>query len=75
MRHDPDRVMVGEIRDPDTAQIAVQTALTGHLVFITVHANRMALQTATLRHDLAVVREAIDKSVVDQGLYTADLED
>ena len=39
LRHDPDRVMVGEIRDADTAQIAVQAALTGHLVFSTVHAN------------------------------------
>jgi general secretion pathway protein E len=39
LRHDPDRVMVGEIRDPDTAQVAVQAALTGHLVFSTVHAN------------------------------------
>jgi general secretion pathway protein E len=39
LRHDPDRVMVGEIRDPETAQIAVQAALTGHLVFTTVHAN------------------------------------
>ena len=39
LRHDPDRVMVGEIRDVETAQIAVQAALTGHLVFSTVHAN------------------------------------
>ena len=39
LRHDPDRVMVGEIRDPETAQIAVQAALTGHLVFSSVHAN------------------------------------
>ncbi len=39
LRHDPDRVLVGEIRDPETAQIAVQAALTGHLVFSTVHAN------------------------------------
>lgn len=39
LRHDPDRIMVGEIRDPETAQIAVQSALTGHLVFTTVHAN------------------------------------
>ncbi len=39
LRHDPDRVMVGEIRDPETAQIAVQAALTGHMVFSTVHAN------------------------------------
>lgn len=41
LRHDPDRIMVGEIRDPDTAQIAVQAALTGHLVFSTVHANNV----------------------------------
>ncbi|MGQ0651775.1 MAG: GspE/PulE family protein [Betaproteobacteria bacterium] len=39
LRHDPDRIMVGEIRDPDTAEIAVQSALTGHLVYTTVHAN------------------------------------
>lgn len=41
LRHDPDRIMVGEIRDPETAQIAVQAALTGHLVFSTVHANNV----------------------------------
>ena len=41
LRHDPDRVMVGEIRDSETAQIAVQAALTGHLVFTTVHANNV----------------------------------
>ena len=39
LRHDPDKILVGEIRDPETAQIAVQSALTGHLVFTTVHAN------------------------------------
>ncbi len=39
LRHDPDKIMVGEIRDGETAQIAVQAALTGHLVFSTVHAN------------------------------------
>jgi general secretion pathway protein E len=39
LRHDPDRILVGEIRDKETAQIAVQSALTGHLVFTTVHAN------------------------------------
>lgn len=39
LRHDPDKIMVGEIRDSETAQIAVQAALTGHLVFTTVHAN------------------------------------
>ena len=41
LRHDPDKIMVGEIRDPDTAQIAVQSALTGHLVFTTIHANNV----------------------------------
>jgi general secretion pathway protein E len=39
LRHDPDRIMVGEIRDAETAEIAVQSALTGHLVLSTVHAN------------------------------------
>jgi general secretion pathway protein E len=39
LRHDPDKIMVGEIRDQETANIAVQSALTGHLVFTTVHAN------------------------------------
>jgi general secretion pathway protein E len=39
LRHDPDRIMVGEIRDPETAEIAIQSALTGHLVYTTVHAN------------------------------------
>lgn len=39
LRHDPDKILVGEIRDPETAQIALQSALTGHLVFTTVHAN------------------------------------
>ncbi len=41
LRHDPDKIMIGEIRDPETAQIAVQSALTGHLVFTTVHANNV----------------------------------
>jgi general secretion pathway protein E len=41
LRHDPDKIMVGEIRDTDTANIAVQSALTGHLVFTTVHANNV----------------------------------
>jgi len=41
LRHDPDKIMVGEIRDGDTAEIAVQAALTGHLVFTTVHANNV----------------------------------
>ena len=41
LRHDPDKIMVGEIRDSETAEIAVQAALTGHLVFTTVHANNV----------------------------------
>jgi type IV pilus assembly protein PilB len=41
LRHDPDKIMVGEIRDEETAAIAVQSALTGHLVFTTVHANNV----------------------------------
>jgi type IV pilus assembly protein PilB len=41
LRHDPDKIMVGEVRDNETAQIAIQSALTGHLVFTTVHANNV----------------------------------
>lgn len=41
LRHDPDKILIGEIRDEETAQIAVQSALTGHLVFTTVHANNV----------------------------------
>ncbi len=41
LRHDPDKIMVGEIRDSETAQIAINAALTGHLVFTTVHANNV----------------------------------
>src|SRR6478609_6903979 len=41
LRHDPDKIMVGEIRDTETAQIAIQSALTGHFVFTTVHANNV----------------------------------
>ena len=41
LRHDPDKIMIGEIRDSETAQIAIQSALTGHLVFTTVHANNV----------------------------------
>jgi type IV pilus assembly protein PilB len=50
LRHDPDKVMVGEIRDNDTAQIAVQAALTGHLVFATVHANNSVDVIARFHH-------------------------
>jgi general secretion pathway protein E len=41
LRHDPDKILVGEIRDSETAQIAIQSALTGHLVFTSVHANNV----------------------------------
>lgn len=41
LRHDPDKILIGEIRDSETAQIAIQSALTGHLVFTTVHANNV----------------------------------
>lgn len=50
LRHDPDKVMVGEIRDSETAQIAVQAALTGHLVFATVHANNSIDVIARFHH-------------------------
>lgn len=50
LRHDPDRILVGEIRDAETAEIAVQSALTGHLVFTTVHANSVADVVGRFRH-------------------------
>lgn len=50
LRHDPDKILVGEIRDPETAQIAVQSALTGHLVFTTVHANSLPDVLGRFRH-------------------------
>jgi general secretion pathway protein E len=49
LRHDPDVIMVGEIRDLETAQIAVQAALTGHLVLSTVHTNSAAATITRLR--------------------------
>jgi len=50
LRHDPDRILVGEIRDAETAEIAVQSALTGHQVFTTVHANSIFDVTGRFRH-------------------------
>lgn len=50
LRHDPDRILVGEIRDAETAEIAVQSALTGHQVFTTVHANSIHDVTGRFRH-------------------------
>lgn len=50
LRHDPDRILVGEIRDAETAEIAIQSALTGHQVFTTVHANSIFDVTGRFRH-------------------------
>ena len=50
LRHDPDRILVGEIRDAETAEIAVQASLTGHQVFTTVHANSVADVTGRFLH-------------------------
>lgn len=50
LRHDPDKIMVGEIRDTDTAEISIQAALTGHLVFTTVHANGVFDVIARFQH-------------------------
>lgn len=50
LRHDPDKILVGEIRDAETAQIAVQSALTGHLVFTTVHANSLTDVMGRFQH-------------------------
>lgn len=50
LRHDPDKIMIGEIRDVETAQIAIQAALTGHLVFTTVHANNVFDVVGRFRH-------------------------
>ena len=50
LRHDPDRILIGEIRDAETAEIAVQSSLTGHLVFTTVHANSVTDIMGRFRH-------------------------
>jgi general secretion pathway protein E len=50
LRHDPDKILVGEIRDAETAQIAVQSALTGHVVFTTVHANSLLDVLGRFKH-------------------------
>jgi general secretion pathway protein E len=62
LRHDPDRIMVGEIRDGETAQIAVQSALTGHLVFTTVHANN-ALDVISRFLHMGVVPQSFASSI------------
>jgi general secretion pathway protein E len=62
LRHDPDKIMVGEIRDAETAQIAVQSALTGHLVFTTVHANN-ALDVISRFLHMGVVPQSFASSI------------
>jgi general secretion pathway protein E len=77
LRHDPDRVMVGEIRDTETAQIAVQAALTGHLVFSTVHANNAFDVIGRFTHmglDLYDVASALN-GVVAQRLMRLNCSD
>jgi general secretion pathway protein E len=63
LRQDPDVIMVGEIRDPDTAQYAIQAALTGHLVFSTLHTNDAASSISRLV-DLGVERFLINSTLV-----------
>jgi general secretion pathway protein E len=63
LRQDPDVIMVGEIRDPETAQYAVQAALTGHLVFSTLHTNDAASSITRLA-DLGVERFLINSTLI-----------
>jgi len=63
LRHDPDVILVGEIRDLETAEIAIQSALTGHLVFSTLHTND-ALGAVARLHEMGVERYLISASVV-----------
>jgi len=73
LRHDPDKILVGEIRDSDTAEIAVQSALTGHLVFTTVHANAVADVIGRFRHfglDMFGFMSALNGVIVQRLLRT-----
>ena len=63
LRHDPDIIMIGEIRDSDTAQIAVRAALTGHLVFSTIHA-RHSVGCLHRLHDLGVSYEDMSQTLI-----------
>ncbi|MQA37348.1 type II/IV secretion system protein [Rugamonas sp. FT29W] len=74
LRHDPDKILVGEIRDPETAEIAVQAALTGHLVFTTVHANSVFDVISRFAHmdiDLYSVMSALN-GIVAQRLIRSN---
>ena len=73
LRHDPDRILVGEIRDAETAEIAVQSALTGHQVFTTVHANSIADVTGRFMHfdlDMFGFMSALNGVVVQRLVRT-----
>lgn len=73
LRHDPDRILVGEIRDAETAEIAVQSALTGHQVFTTVHANSVFDVTGRFRHfglDMFGFMSALNGLVVQRLVRT-----
>ncbi len=74
LRHDPDRILVGEIRDAETAEIAVQSALTGHQVFTTVHANSILDVTGRFKHfglDMFGFMSALNGVVVQRLLRKA----
>jgi general secretion pathway protein E len=76
LRHDPDRILVGEIRDAETAEIAVQSALTGHQVFTTVHANSIFDVTGRFRHfglDMFGFMAALNGVVVQRLVRTVCL--
>ncbi|MBK1687797.1 GspE/PulE family protein [Rubrivivax gelatinosus] len=71
LRHDPDRILIGEIRDAETAEIAVQSALTGHQVFTTVHANGVGDVIGRFRHfgiDMFGLMSALNGVVVQRLL-------
>lgn len=71
LRHDPDKILVGEIRDAETAQIAVQSSLTGHLVFTTVHANSLFDVLGRFQHfdiDAFALASALNGVVVQRLL-------
>ena len=63
LRHDPDIIMIGEIRDADTAEIAIQAALTGHLVFSTIHA-RHSVGCLYRLHDLGISFEDMSQTLI-----------
>jgi len=69
LRHDPDRILVGEIRDAETAEIAIQSSLTGHLVFTTVHANGLTDIMGRFRHfglDMFALMSSLNGVVVQR---------